>query len=473
MAWTYQNVTKQPEAWAILAQETLSPITIAVIDSGHDDSLSHHTDRIVCQRNFWNGTGVSAYGNNVDIATNITRNIQAGNGELYFAGDDRTGAGKIGKYSHGPWCASIAASNHAYGSVDGTAPYANLMLLRGFGDVGDHGDYWSLCSAIYWAVDNGANILSISTGEHWPASSNTPTGNTPALPGYPSGISRNTLRARHLAALQYAKDNGVLVIGGTGNSFDNVDGTSYFPNDAYVPDRSAGASFWVPADHNIWDVCVGGLCDNVASHLLTEESQYYNEVWYERAIDQPEYFSEVGSYHESGHIGSNYGSMCTVAVPSQNVQGSWGRNPVSPFNEMLGSASGISGATPQAAGCAANIWAINPNLTITEVASIINSTSTTDDIGFTLVPVGGRRINHEKAVLAAMLTTFQDYTGPLPIQTGTLEFYSEDDLGNRETINSRTYYSPGGLVLTIGNEPTGRILVRTAKYQEIITLRNT
>lgn len=69
---------------------------------------------------------------------------------------------------HGTHCAGIIAGNGASGTMTGVAPDAELMLLKVTDNMGE-GTQANAIEAIHFAVENGADILSMSLG--WPDAS--------------------------------------------------------------------------------------------------------------------------------------------------------------------------------------------------------------------------------------------------------------------------------------------------------------
>ena len=109
---------------------------------------------------------------------------------------------------HGTCCAGIAAAiaNNNMGAV-GIAGGCKIMPMKIANNAGSM-YISSMAPAIYWAVDNGADIISMSLSA--PLSSEPDTDD----------------------AIQYAWNNGVLVLASTGN--DNDNSLPYPANNAYV-----------------------------------------------------------------------------------------------------------------------------------------------------------------------------------------------------------------------------------------------
>lgn len=103
----------------------------------------------------------------------------------------------IDKNGHGTHVAgTIAASDNNRGIV-GIAPEAKIMPLKCLGDNGAGSSRW-IASAIRYAADNGADIISMSLG---------------------MGSVSNAIES----AMKHAKSKGCLIFSAAGNSGNNVD----------------------------------------------------------------------------------------------------------------------------------------------------------------------------------------------------------------------------------------------------------
>ena len=107
--------------------------------------------------------------------------------------------------------------------VSGVAPDVNLMAVRVLGTNGG-GDAYSVARGIVYAVDNGADVINMSLGS-----------------SYGSSVEQQ--------AIQYAYDNGVVVVAASGNeSVNQVGYPAAYPETIAV--GSVGASFNVPSYSN-------------------------------------------------------------------------------------------------------------------------------------------------------------------------------------------------------------------------------
>lgn len=161
--WNLDNMNI-PEVWEG-ANVSGEGITIAVIDTGVDLDHPEFRGRIVDGYDF----------------INFDRS----------ADDDQ---------GHGTHVAgSIAAANDGIG-MTGVAYGANIMPIKVL-DSDGRGSERSIISGIYWAVDNGADIINLSLGSDYPSKS-------------------------YYDALAYAHEQGVIPVMAAGNSFE---GSPAFP----------------------------------------------------------------------------------------------------------------------------------------------------------------------------------------------------------------------------------------------------
>ena len=178
-----------PEAWALRGTFQADPILVAVIDSGFPVG----TTLPDLSGMSWSNPGEVQ--NGVDDDGNGF--VDDLHGYDFVVGE----ANPDGGHPHGMWVSSILAARVNNGSgLAGVAPGVILMHLRAFDDTGDFpssGPYagkLSAAAAILYAVDEGARLINNSWGDE--------TG--------PSQVI--------LDAVQYAADNGALMVMSTGNS---------------------------------------------------------------------------------------------------------------------------------------------------------------------------------------------------------------------------------------------------------------
>ena len=112
--------------------------------------------------------------------------------------------------SHGTHCAGIIGGRRGNGrGTDGVADAVRIMAVRST-PSGDERDK-DVANAIRYAVDNGAQIISMSFGKDF-----------------------SPEKAVVDAAMRYAAQKGVLLVHAAGNSGDNTDQTTHFPSTQYL-----------------------------------------------------------------------------------------------------------------------------------------------------------------------------------------------------------------------------------------------
>ncbi|AUT03878.1 peptidase S8 [Nostoc sp. CENA543] len=170
------DMIKAPEVWQ--NGHTGSGTVVAVIDTGVD---YNHED---LKNNIWTntkeipGNGIDDDGNGyVDDVRGW--NFNGNNNETY---DDN---------GHGTHVSGIiAGENNGYG-VTGVAYNAKIMPIKVLNSSGS-GSYSAIANGIYYAVDNGANVINLSLG---------------------GDFSSQTLKS----AIEYASSKGVIVVMASGN----------------------------------------------------------------------------------------------------------------------------------------------------------------------------------------------------------------------------------------------------------------
>ncbi|MFH1002230.1 MAG: S8 family peptidase, partial [bacterium] len=169
-------------------------ILVAVIDTGVD---YNHED---IKDNVWINQGEDVNHNGIVDEGDFNKIDDDGNGYI----DDVRGWDFVNHdndpkdgYGHGTHCAgTIAAAGDNNLGIIGVASKAKIMVIKGLSDSGS-GTTIDLANAIYYAVDNGANILSNSWG----------------------GAGSSQI---YEAVFQYAEDNGALAIAAAGNGYSDA-----------------------------------------------------------------------------------------------------------------------------------------------------------------------------------------------------------------------------------------------------------
>ena len=217
---------------------------------------------------------------------------------------------------HGTFVASLATGSVTNGQgIAGFGGDAKLLVVkasRGDGTLSDVDE----ANAIVYAVDHGANIINLSVG-----------GNDTSL--------------TERRGIQYAVDNGVLVVAAAGNEYEEGNPVEY-PAGLLQPVGSNGE---------------GGVGLSVGASTLAGARAFF----------------------------SNTGSQISLVAPGENVFGAV--SSLSPTDEYpradlpgagggsYGFASGTSFAAPEVAGVAALVMAANPLMPANEVVEVLKETA--------------------------------------------------------------------------------------------------
>lgn len=185
------DMVNAPEVWA--QGYTGEGIVVAVLDTGVDYTHSDLDD------NIWINTGEIA-GDGIDNDGNgFTDDVFGWD----FVSDDNDAMDGEGHGTH--VAGTIAAENNGYG-VTGVAYNAEIMPVRVIGDWLEQDDYEYLndiASGIHYAVDNGADVINMSLGYH---------------PAWYGGVLPSEADAVE-AAIQYASEQGTVVVMAAGNGY--------------------------------------------------------------------------------------------------------------------------------------------------------------------------------------------------------------------------------------------------------------
>ncbi len=177
------DMVEAPEVWE--QGHTGKGVIVAVLDTGVDYNHSDLND------NIWTNTKEIA-GNGID---------DDGNGyidDVYgwnFSGNDNDVLDRNGHGTH--VAGTIAGENNDFG-VTGIAYDAQIMPVKVLDDSGS-GSYSSVADGIYYAVDNGAQVINLSLGG-----------------------SRSSIQLE--LAIKYADSKGVTVVMAAGNNSDSEPG---------------------------------------------------------------------------------------------------------------------------------------------------------------------------------------------------------------------------------------------------------
>jgi len=280
----------------------------------------------------WDGS--QGYGSSSVVIAIIDSGVEAGHPDLrqvtgYDYGDNDTNPDdNSSSPGHGTACAGVAASmNNSLGSA-GIAAGCSIMPLKVANSSGDM--YFSaIQNALYYAADNGADVVSMSLGAAISSDSATDT------------------------ALLYAYNAGVTIFAATGN--ENASTISYPAINQYVIGVGAAS----PCGDRKRSSSSSG---DVNPGVNTDPNGYTcdGERWW----------------------GSNYGVTTKDAAGAVDIIAPT----ILPTTDLLGSAgyesgdyssffNGTSCATPYAAGVAALVISKNPTYTPAQVRDAIVSTA--------------------------------------------------------------------------------------------------
>lgn len=292
-------------------------VVVAVLDSGVDYT---HPDLLP---NLWRNPGESGDKANNGIDDDGNGYVDDSIGWDFVSNDNKPfdltlepwqfllGGGNPG---HGTHCAGNVAARGGNGlGISGVAPFVKIMPLRFIAEKGG-GTTSDAVGAIYYAVDNGAKILSNSWGNFGEDESN-PDGN----------------RAMR-DAFAYAQSKGVLVIAAAGNGRGGIG----FNNDT-DPEATFPASY------------------------------PYENIISVAAIDSKD---QLGSFSNFGQRSVDIGAP-GVAIFSTMVDGRYGDKLAELPGVPVPTWDGTSMATPHVAGAAALVWSKNPRWSAMQVKDAI------------------------------------------------------------------------------------------------------
>ncbi|MEB3278627.1 MAG: S8 family serine peptidase [Lyngbya sp.] len=276
------NTINAPEVWT--QGYTGEGVVVAVLDTGVDYTHPDLDGRIWQNIDEIPNNGIDDDGNG--YADDVMG--------WDFAGND---AFPMDFESHGTHVAGIIAAEANEFGVTGVAPNAQIMPIQVLSSDG-RGAVDTVASGIYYAVNNGADVINMSLG----------------FDSYTSFYYDLTPLQQ---AVQFAADNGVVVVSASGNYY--------------------GFSPVYPAQYATdWGIAVGA-------------SDSYNN------------FAQFSHY-------AGYTPLDYVVAPGVDIYSTTPNNGY----EYL---EGTSMATPHVAGVAALMLSANPNLTVAEVEQILTQTA--------------------------------------------------------------------------------------------------
>ena len=185
----------------------------------------------------------------------------------------------MAEYSmHGTHCAGIigAARNNGKG-MDGIADNVRIMVLRMLADGDEHDK--DIALAIRYAVDNGAQIISMSFGK-----------------------SYSPQKQWVDEAFAYAESKNVLLVHAAGNDAKNIDSADNFPNPNYINGGRAG---------NV--ITVGASADPLSGSQVAGFSNYGKK--------EVDVFSPGAKIYSTLPGGNNYGNLSGTSMAGPLVAG--------------------------------------------------------------------------------------------------------------------------------------------------------
>ena len=179
---------------------------------------------------------------------------------------------------HGTHCAGIigAVRNNGKG-MDGIADNVRIMVLRMLADGDEHDK--DIALAIRYAVDNGAQIISMSFGK-----------------------SYSPQKQWVDEAFAYAESKNVLLVHAAGNDAKNIDSADNFPNPNYMNGGRAG---------NV--ITVGASADPLSGSQVAGFSNYGKK--------EVDVFSPGAKIYSTLPGGNNYGNLSGTSMAGPLVAG--------------------------------------------------------------------------------------------------------------------------------------------------------
>ncbi|MDI6767249.1 MAG: S8 family serine peptidase, partial [Bacteroidota bacterium] len=347
--WGYD--INAPEAWDITTGNT--SVIVGILDSGTDylhEDLGMGTDGY---QNIWLNSGDPWTDPNNPISGDGLDNDGNGYIDDYKGWNFRLNNNDPrGDNIHGTVVGGIIAVKNNNGKgISGVAggwgsPGVKLLITRiGTGTVIDPLPAYTIDDAILYAVNNGARVINMSFGTWWNH----------------SAIN---------AAIEYAHENGCVLIACTGNG-----GCDY-----YCP-----CQIWYPARHQKVIAVSGTRKDGGAysANCLTRDPAWGDSI-----------------------VNISAPAGATIALPPLSANGDpqdYGMFSILPNNQYGYIREGTSLAAPQVAGAAALLLSVRPSLTPQNVKCILETTA--DDIGkpgYDSI-FGWGRLNIHRALQAVIL----------------------------------------------------------------------
>lgn len=227
------DMINAPDVWQ--QDYTGQGVVVAVIDTGVDYTHADLDDNIWVNANEVANDGVDNDGNGY-IDDVLGWNFVEDNNNPMDTDESGHGTHVAG---------TIAAENNDFG-VTGVAYNANIMSLRVLGDEG--GTNADIAEAIYYAVDNGAQVINLSLGGP-------------------------TIAPEIEAALAYAASNNVLTVSASGNESSPVPG---YPA-AYATEYGLAVGA-VDSNGNVADFSNGAGTDSDMQFVVAPGVEIYSTL---------------------------------------------------------------------------------------------------------------------------------------------------------------------------------------------------
>jgi len=145
----------------------------------------------------------------------IVKDDESNINDKYYGNNDVM----AGTPTHGTFCSGIIGASRNNGKgIEGIADNVKIMMIRAVPDGDEHDK--DIANAIRYAVDNGAQIISMSFGKEFSPEKNWVDD-----------------------AVKYADDHGVLLVHAAGNDKENVDTVDNFPNPVYADGKGRANTF--------------------------------------------------------------------------------------------------------------------------------------------------------------------------------------------------------------------------------------
>jgi subtilisin family serine protease len=327
IAWQVKYVNA-PQAW--MMGFTGAGVLVAVVDTGLDYL---HTD---LANHIWVNEDEIPDNEEDDDENGFVDDVIGWD----FVHEDNDPMG-TGPGDHGTQVAGLVVGDGTAGTLTGVAPEATIMAIRGSG-----GSLVDLLEALQYAVDNGADVISMSVTQKW------------RFNPKPDYAAWRTVMDNELAL-------GVVHVNSIGNEGDNF-GTDPIPFNVAAPGNCPAP--WIPGDQwlvgGVSGVIGVGAVDSLDN--IVDGSSRGPSGWEDFGAHYPEYPYEMPpEYQDYPYTGGQMGLLKPdMAAPGPGtISTSFGGG----YEEF----SGTSASTPMVSAAVAILLQANPNLTPEEVTMIL------------------------------------------------------------------------------------------------------